>query len=431
MPLFSQVFENTLEHEVIVSERLRMAIIAGLLGFILAAYLFAQWAFPQMFIRAFGQQLPFWLVPIFTGAMLAYELAIWYALGYLLRRQRQPPLFLRYINAFVETSALSLVLVAMTQILEPVAVLTTPPILVYMVFILLATLRLDWELCVFTGLVAAGEYALLAWFFTQEVSPNFQSPYFTALLPHLGRVLVFAASGVLAGLVAQRLRQQLAKSLRAAEERNQIVGMFGQYVSPAVVDRLLTQNVAVSGEVRQVCVMFLDIRDFTTFAENRAPTEVVDYLNYLFSFMIEVVNQQQGIVNKFLGDGFMAIFGAPVPDGQAVHNAVAAALEILERVAQLNAAQTIPPTRVGIGLHCGEAVTGSVGSSQRKEYTIIGDVVNLAARIEQLNKQFDSQLLVSEEVWRTLQPVPPVKGTSLGPVTVKGRAAPVQLYRLA
>src|SRR5215475_14343319 len=123
--------------------------------------------------------------------------------------------------------------------------------------------------------------------------------------------------------------------------------------------------------------MFLDIRNFTGFAEKRSPEEVVEYLESLFEFMIEIVNRHNGIINKFLGDGFMAVFGAPLSDGKDCENAVRSAKEILERVKEETDRGAILPTQVGIGLHAGKAVTGSIGSAVRKEYTVIGDVVNL------------------------------------------------------
>src|SRR5207248_2173036 len=132
----------------------------------------------------------------------------------------------------------------------------------------------------------------------------------------------------------------------------------------------------LGGELRSVGVMFLDIRNFSSYAAGERPEAVMAYLNTLFDFMIDIVNEHQGIVNKFLGDGFMAVFGAPVEDAERCAHAVGASLEILERLDRLNAAGKIRPTRVGIGLHMGEAVTGNVGSADRKEYTIIGDVVN-------------------------------------------------------
>jgi adenylate cyclase len=193
---------------------------------------------------------------------------------------------------------------------------------------------------------------------------------------------------------------------------------------------LLSQEVELGGEVRHVCVMFLDIEGFTTFSESRRPEEVVEYLNSLFAFMIDSVNHHHGIVNKFLGDGFMAVFGAPISDTRDRRNAVAASLEIIKKVEAMSASGEIAPTRIRIGLHAGEAVTGNVGSTARKEYTIIGDVVNLASRLEQLNKQFGSRVLVSETVADGLDGTVE-QLTPHGAIQVKGREQPVQVYELA
>ena len=141
--------------------------------------------------------------------------------------------------------------------------------------------------------------------------------------------------------------------------------------------------------------LVLDIRNFTTFSEGRVAEEVVAYLNTLWTFMVRTVNEHHGIVNKFLGDGFLAVFGAPVSTGNDCANALAAARHILREIDELTEAGRLLPTRIGIALHAGEAVVGNVGSAERKEYTVIGDVVNVAFRIERLNKQLGSTFLVS------------------------------------
>jgi len=248
---------------------------------------------------------------------------------------------------------------------------------------------------------------------------------------HVGKGLILLSLGVITGLVALQIKKRLLDSFRIAEERNNVVNTFGQHVSPVVVDKLLEQRKGLRSEKKDVCVMFLDIRNFTTFAEKRNPEEVVAYLESLFEFMIEIVNRHQGIVNKFLGDGFMAVFGAPLSDGRDCANAVKAAQEILSRVDEEVSRGAVLPTRVGIGLHAGEAVTGSIGSTLRKEYTVIGDVVNLAARIEKLNKQFGSQLLLSEVVWEAALKDGLTGALPMGHVPVKGREAPITIYRVA
>ena len=118
---------------------------------------------------------------------------------------------------------------------------------------------------------------------------------------------------------------------------------------------------------KYVCVMFVDIRGFTKFAEKRAPEETVAYLNILFEFMMASVNRHHGIVHQLLGDGLMAIFGAPLSFDNDTANAVRAALEIVERVQREVDAKGIPPTRIGIGLHAGEVLAGTVGSRERNK----------------------------------------------------------------
>ena len=224
---------------------------------------------------------------------------------------------------------------------------------------------------------------------------------------------------------------KVVENARLHEERNQILRLFGQHTSPAIVEELLRAGADTATSRRQyVCVMFLDIRGFMTFSEQHAPEEVVDYLNRLFEFMIKLINRYHGIIHQLLGDGFMAIFGAPLSHGNDSRNAVKAALAIIDRVRAACTAGALPPTRIGIGLHAGEVVAGTVGSMIHKEYKVTGDVVNLAARIEQLTKQYDAQLLVSEAVWKALEPGR-FEGASIGAVDVRGRAGSVHLYKLA
>ncbi len=223
---------------------------------------------------------------------------------------------------------------------------------------------------------------------------------------------------------------QVIESTRLLEERNRVLGVFGQHVSPAIVEELLKTGTEFASRRQYVCLLFLDIRGFTTYAENRPPEEVVAYLNTVFDFMIDAVNRHHGIVHRLLGDGFVALFGAPFSLGNDRRNAVDAAQAILAQLEAESAAGAIPPTRVGIGIHAGEVVAGTVGSASRREYQVNGDVVNLAARIEQMNKDFGSQLLISEEVWKALDPAR-YRAQALGPLEVRGRSGTVRLYRLA
>ncbi|MDX1419380.1 MAG: adenylate/guanylate cyclase domain-containing protein [Rubricoccaceae bacterium] len=223
---------------------------------------------------------------------------------------------------------------------------------------------------------------------------------------------------------------QVIEAAQAQEERDRIRNVFGRHTSPAVVEELLGHEADPPSRRLDVCVMFLDLRGFTLFSEGAEPEEVVDYLNTLFSFMIEAVAERGGIVHQLLGDGFMAVFGAPISHEDDCLRAVEASLAIVRCVEEESEAGRIPPTRVGIGLHAGEVVAGTVGSHHHKEYKVTGDAVNVAARVEQMNKAHDSQLLISEAVWRRL-PEGRFEADDLGLVPIRGRTRTLHLFRLA
>ena len=363
---------------------------------------------------------------VFFGFAL-YCVGARFAFGRFLARGRRLPIPMRFGNAFVETSAPTVIMLLFVYFIDSkLSALYTPAPFAYALFIVLSALRLDPKLCVFTGAVAAVEFTGFGfWCFANSETPNLL-PVFTNPAVHVGRGVLIFAAGIAAAFVTSQIRARQLNSFRLVEERNKVTSIFGQHVSPAVVEALLNQK--EQSESRHVCVMFLDIRNFTSFSEKRSPAEVVDFLNNIFSFCIEIINQHNGIINKFLGDGFMAVFGAPLSDGQDVRNAVNAATQIVTRVSAEVKNGNLPDVTVGVGLHSGDAVTGNVGSHSRKEYTVIGDVVNLASRIEQLNKQFSSRLLISEDVVQFCQDLDP---QFISETLVKGREQPVKIYRLA
>jgi adenylate cyclase len=240
-------------------------------------------------------------------------------------------------------------------------------------------------------------------------------------------VLLFGG-GLAAAFVSQRIRTTVVETFGEVQERERVVALFGQHVSPVVVDQLLYQSAGERSELRTVCVMVLDIRDFTGFSETRAPDEVVRHLNTLWTFMVRTINQHGGIVNKFLGDGFLAVFGAPLSNGSVdCANALAAARQIMLELDGLVSSGDASPTRIGIALHAGPAIVGNIGSADRKEYTVIGDVVNVAFRIEALNKELGSTLLISEPVRYQAG----IQAEPLPPMTLRGRRDSVEVFRVA
>lgn len=414
-----------LAHETLISERLRMRLLAVLIGFIELIVVAVLFIAPQMSRSLFGSA--WWVPPVLLGTFFFYELFAQFGLGQFIQRRLLLPEVVRYANALFEVTFPTLGVWFVAQAMPFEDALNSPPSLLYYFIILLSVLRLEPRLCVFTGFMSGAQYLLVGIIFGTNLTLTlFSLPVLTVVLY---RSVFLVMAGLAMGFVAQQVRAQLQRTLKTVQERDRVLDMFGQHVSPAVADKLLAQGFESETETRAVCLMFVDIRDFTTYAEKTPPQEVVAYLNTLFPLMIESVNKHQGIVNKFLGDGFMAVFGAPLDDDLHIQHAVEAARDILLQVDALNASQKIPQTRIGIGLHAGEAVIGNVGSTHRQEYTIIGDVVNLASRIEQLNKQFGSRLLISETVWLALAGASR-SAEALGAVSVKGHEKPVPVYKL-
>ncbi|AOP34574.1 adenylate cyclase [Leptospira tipperaryensis] len=378
-----------------------------------------------------GVRLPFEAI-VLTGLGISLYEYIVYRIFQSYQRKRKvvfPPA--RFGNAFVEISFVTLLLwLNINSFDSPLIPLYSPAPYIYFIFIILSVLRLEFSLSVFTGLVAGVQLFGLAFFYIPASQVKLELQFFNSFMPFFGKGCLLVTGGFVSGLVAVQLKKTLVSATDAVQEKNKVIGMFGQYVSPEVVDRLLEQKNENFSEFKHVCVMFLDIRNFTRFSEKRSPGEVIDYLNYLFTHLIDIVNMHNGMINKFLGDGFMAVFGAPISDGaNDIHNAVNASLALLKKVEQLNLEGKIPETNIGIGLHSGEAMTGNVGSEARKEYTIIGDVVNLASRVEQLNKEFGTKFLVTQAVYDNVKEKVP--GRHLSSIHVKGREEPVDVYELA
>lgn len=424
-------YRSSLTTEILRSERRRVTILAALFAFAACIYTFFAFT-PGIVDPAIRARLQIqwpWLISL-HAVVIVYQWSLRGAIGRWIDARREPAAALRYLNALLETSIPTALLVIASRLMGPHDALGSPAFLLYFFFIMLSILQLDPRLCLFTGIVAAVENFVFAYAVIATLEAETQLSFWRLPVYHFNRSLALVMAGLVASLLARQIKHQLEVSLRTVLERDRAVRIFGQHVSPQIADKLLHQPVELGGELRNVCVMFLDIRDFSSYAARARPEAVMTYLNTLFDFMIDFVNAHQGIVNKFLGDGFMAVFGAPIADAEQCTHAVDASRAILRRLDELNAAGKIHPTRVGIGLHMGEAVTGNVGSSARKEYTIIGDVVNLASRLEQATKELHARLLVSEAVRRNLDAAT-MEVEDLGLVELKGQPHPARVFKLA
>ncbi len=223
----------------------------------------------------------------------------------------------------------------------------------------------------------------------------------------------------------------LADYLRERNARREAIAQFSRFVNPHVVKQLMERGgIEGAGQTREVTLLFSDIRGFTTLSEKKRPEEVVELLNGYFSRQVDVVVNHGGSLDKFIGDCIMAIWGAPLDDAAHARNAVACALDMADTLQafkrDLGAADA--DFDVGIGVHSGPAVVGLIGSDKRREYTAIGDTVNLASRIEGLTKDAKRRILVSRETMELCGPDSGFDFIAAGSYKVKGRAQEVELF---
>lgn len=215
---------------------------------------------------------------------------------------------------------------------------------------------------------------------------------------------------------------------KLVDAEHRIVTLLEQQLSGDIAQELLVNGTNVRGERCFVCIMFLDIRDFTSMAEKLSPEELILYQNEVFGFMIDVVQKYNGNINQLLGDGFMATFGAPISHGNDCQNAFSAAKQILAELKKRVDGGIVTYTKIGIGLHAGNVVTGNVGNETRKQYSVTGNPVIIASRVEQLNKEYKTQLIITEQVYTKLDEKPKTSKTFLE-VNVKGRKKPIKILR--
>ncbi len=216
---------------------------------------------------------------------------------------------------------------------------------------------------------------------------------------------------------------------RGLEEKERIKNAFGKFVNKEIAEAALREDLRLGGERKTVAILFSDIRQFTAISEKLEPEEVVEFLNIYMTKMVSCIEKSNGIVDKFIGDAIMAVWGTPISKGNDTEFAINSALLMRQELIDFNRGRggdKKPFISIGCGINTGTVLAGQIGSENRMEYTVIGDPVNLASRIEQLNKPFGTDILISEDSYKLVKNIFAVE--KMKQIKVKGKMEPQQIY---
>jgi len=241
----------------------------------------------------------------------------------------------------------------------------------------------------------------------------------SARAPALGRDEIGQLGAALNGMV------------EGLQERDRVKEIFGRYVASQVSEEVLKGKVNLGGECRRVTILFSDIRNFTAMAEQMEPTQVVDFLNDYFSEMVEAVFEYGGVLDKFMGDGMLAVFGSFGDAPDHPRRAVMTALRMKALLGKINGRRGMvgkPPIDIGVGIHTDEVVTGNIGSQKRLEYTVVGDGVNTTSRVESLNKVFNTNILITSSTYEEVKDF--FECRLMPEAQAKGKTQALQVYEV-
>lgn len=230
-----------------------------------------------------------------------------------------------------------------------------------------------------------------------------------------------------------QIKEYAYQSVLAQKKEERIRTMFQKYVPQDVVNEIVhNPDQALVGRNTNVTVLFSDIRSFTTISESMPPELLVDSLNRYFTVMVDIIYKRKGVIDKYIGDAIMAIFGAPKVYGDDAQQAVLAGLEMLEKLEKFNQEQKkrgFKEFNIGIGINYGAVTVGNIGTTQKMDYTVIGDAVNLASRLEGLTKEYHTKIIISEGTYLAVKDYFYVR--EIDRVRVKGKLKPVKIFEPA
>ncbi|WP_316762170.1 adenylate/guanylate cyclase domain-containing protein [Pedobacter aquatilis] len=357
---------------------------------------------------------------IWFFSFLIYEVLLILFLRRLIKQEKAVFKWFKFLNAFIEITFISILMSLIPGIDKRMHLIESPLFfMLYMVYLILSVLHIDKNLIIFSTFIAICQYATVT-----------HLSYFSLSIPQNSyylRCAVLLVSGIAAAYVAQQIQRFVNTKVQIQNDHAQLGVLFSQQVSPEISAEL-TANADTTNQ-REITIMSLDIRNFTVFAEKHSPQEIMAFQNKIFSPIIEIIIRHKGVVNQILGDGIMASFGMQYDQGHS-NSALDSAINIISKIKVMSHQQLIETTRIGIGIHTGKVVVGNIGNMERKQYSISGSAVIIAFRIEQLNKVFHSDILITRAVKDRMNDHSTTSFESVGLQHIKGFKHPIEVFKV-
>ncbi|RUT79559.1 adenylate/guanylate cyclase domain-containing protein [Ancylomarina longa] len=395
--MFSKLrnFKESLHPEFLKIERKRIGIILFLFLMISLTIPLIHRLIPSLLRDSLNNREFVKVMSLWWVIFLIFEIVVFIRIHWSIKNNRSVSKMVLIPNLLMEFGLPAIILFNAVKYDNSLLVLEYDGLTFYFLLLMLSAMHLDFKISLSAGILAFIGYFGVSYWGIQFLKPagdlNQMMEIYTM------RSVGLLSAGIVAGIVASEIRKRVNNFLKSKEVQGEIESLLGQQLSQDVANELILHRNDRVGQKVNGSIMFLDIRNFTAMADHQSPEETIEFQNAIFDPLIRIIEKNNGIIHQILGDGFMASFGIAVYSKNHIKDSYQAGLEIIEAINHCRTTIDGIATKVGIGLHCGEVVTGNIGNEIRKQFSIAGKNVIIASRIEQLNKKFNSQFLLSKQ----------------------------------
>lgn len=416
--MFNSKFKGTevLHPEFLKIERKRVGII--LIIFVISTLMIPimHLYIPNLLVNTLKQKDLMLNLTVWWMIFCVFEIIVYIRLTYSIKKGIDVPRKVLIPNLLFEFGLPAIFLVQIIKYDSSLLILEYDGLIFYFILQVLSIMHMDLKISIGAGVLAGITYYSLAAWGVDYLGLKDEQTLFMEI--YTMRSFGLVAVGILSAIVAHEINKRVNIYIKNKNDRQEIESLLGQQLSEGVARELISHRNDKVGNKVYGSIMFLDIRNFTSMADHQSPEETIEFQNAIFDPLIRIIEKNNGIIHQILGDGFMASFGIAVKNENHIQDSYRAGIEIIEVINHLRIEVGGKKTKVGIGLHAGEVITGNIGNEIRKQFSLAGKNVIIASRMEQLNKQFNSQFLISKDFAEQLEK--PVNLIDLGDEKVKG-----------